>query len=150
MLWMLRHADAIPAGLDLADAARPLSDKGRGQARAAGAALARLGVQLDACVSSPRVRALDTARLACEPLGAEITVDERLSSGPFDPREIAEGHGEHVMLVGHNPDFTEAVEELTGARLTLKKGGLAAIDEDELVLLLRPRELVAIAGLAAV
>jgi phosphohistidine phosphatase len=68
MIWLLRHADAEDGS---PDAERPLSAKGEQQARAVGAALAALGVELDACLASPRVRARDTARLVCASLGIE-------------------------------------------------------------------------------
>jgi phosphohistidine phosphatase len=141
MIWLLRHGDAEDGS---PDAARRLTGKGERQARAAGAALAALGVNLDACLTSPRVRAADTARLACEDLGVDPQEEERLSGGPFDPVELALGLGDEVMLVGHEPDFSEAIARVTGARVKMKKGGLAAIDEGELHLLVRPRELKAI------
>ena len=142
MIWLLRHGDAEDGS---PDAARRLTGKGERQARAAGAALAALGVSIDACLSSPRVRAADTARLACEGQGIELQVDERLSGGPFDPVELALGQGEEVLLVGHEPDFSDAIARVTGARVKMKKGGLAAIREGELHLLVRPRELKGIA-----
>jgi len=139
---MLRHADAEDG---TPDAERPLSEKGRGQAECAGRALAAMGVELDACVTSPKVRARDTAALACKELDIEPEQDRRLEGGPFDPREVAEGRGEHVLLVGHDPDFSLAVNHLTGAQVRMKKGGLAAIDRGELIVLLRPRELALLA-----
>jgi len=139
---MLRHADAEDGS---PDAERPLSDKGRGQADAAGRALAAMGVELDACVTSPKVRARDTAVLVCKALGVEPEEDRRLEGGPFDPRAVAEGRGEEVLLVGHDPDFSLAVNHLTGAQVRMKKGGLAAVDRGELILLLRPRELALLA-----
>jgi phosphohistidine phosphatase len=142
VIWLLRHGDAEDGS---PDAHRPLTDEGDRQARAAGAALAALGVKLDACLTSPRVRAADTARLACEPLGVQPLTEERLSGGHFDPEQLATGLGAEVMLVGHEPDFSQAVERLTGGRVKLKKGGLAALEERELQLLLRPAELAAIA-----
>lgn len=142
VIWLLRHAHAAQGS---PDHERPLSDRGREQARAAGRALAAMGVQLDACVSSPKLRALDTAVLACEPLGVEVVEDERLEGGPFDPRAVADGHGEEVLLVGHDPDFSLAVNHLTGAQVRLPKGGLAAENRGELTLLLRPAELAALA-----
>jgi len=142
MIWMLRHAEAEDG---TPDAERKLSIKGEGQARAVGAALSRLDVRLDACVSSPKVRALDTARLACEPLGVEVTTDERLAGGPFDPREVADGLGDQVMLVGHEPDFSLALHRMTGAQVRMKKAGLAAVDRGELKVLLRPTDLQALA-----
>lgn len=145
MIWLLRHADAEdPDGRP--DAERPLTEKGRAQARAAGLALAVLDVRLDACLSSPRVRARDTARLACEPLGLEVQIAPELDGGQFDPHRVAAGFGEHVLLVGHNPDVAQAVHDCTGARVRMKKGALAGMDDGELVVFLRPRELAAIAA----
>lgn len=139
---MLRHGDAEDGS---PDAERRLTPKGERQARAAGAALDALGLKLDACLASPRVRAADTARLACEPLGIEPQLDDRLAGGPFDPFELVLGVGEQVLLVGHEPDFSDAIARATGARVKMKKGGLAAIDERELHVLTRPKELKAIA-----
>jgi phosphohistidine phosphatase len=142
MIWLLRHGDAEDGS---PDAARRLTGKGERQARAAGAALAALGVSLDACLTSPRVRAAETARLACEGQGIELQVEEQLSGGPFDPIELALGQGDEVLLVGHEPDFSGAIAGVTGARVKIKKGGLAAIEDGELHLLVRPRELKAVA-----
>ena len=140
---MLRHAEAEDGK---PDAQRALTEKGEAQSRAAGAALKALGVPLDACVSSPKVRALDTARLACEHLGVEVREDERLAGGPFDPREVAAGLGDHVMLVGHEPDFSLALHRMTGAQVRMRKAGLAAVDRGELKVLLRPSDLQALAA----
>ena len=139
---MLRHAEAEDG---TPDAERRLTKKGEGQSRAAGAALKRLGVRLDACVSSPKVRSFDTARLVCEHLGVEVTTDDRLAGGPFDPREVAAGLGDQVMLVGHEPDFSLALHRMTGAQVRMKKAGLAAVDRGELKVLLRPTDLQALA-----
>jgi phosphohistidine phosphatase len=141
VIWLLRHG-AAEDGSD--DAARELAGKGERQARDAGLALAALGVEPDACLTSPKVRALETARLACAALGLEAEVDGRLAGGGFDPLELAAGRGE-VLLVGHEPDLSTAIAELTGARVKMKKGGLAAIEERRLLVLLRPAELAAIA-----
>jgi phosphohistidine phosphatase len=139
MIWMLRHGDAAEGS---PDAERPLTEKGRDQARAAGAALAALGVELDACMTSPKVRAAETARLACEQLGdVEPQLEPKLAGGPFDAEALAAGLGDDVLLVGHDPDFSAAVHSLTGAQVRLKKGGLAGVDRGELIVLMRPREL---------
>ena len=139
---MLRHADSEDG---TPDAERKLTAKGEGQARAVGAALTRLGIELDACVSSPKVRAFESARLACQHLGVEVTTDDRLAGGPFDPREVAAGLGDQVMLVGHDPDFSLALHRMTGAQVRMKKAGLAAVDRGELKVLLRPTDLQALA-----
>ena len=142
MIWLLRHGDAADGS---PDAERPLTEKGERQARAAGQALKKLGVQIDACLSSPKVRAYDTAKLACEPLGVEVQLEPKLAGGPIQAEELAAGLGD-VLLVGHDPDFSMAVHSLTGAQVRLKKGGLAGIDTGELQALLRPAELEAIAS----
>jgi phosphohistidine phosphatase len=142
VIWLLRHGDAERGS---PDAERPLTDKGRRQAQVAGAALKELGVAIDACLTSPKKRAADTAALACEPLGIEPQEDPMLAGGRFDPLELAAGNGEEVLLVGHEPDFSNAVRELTGGDVDMKKGGLAAIDSGELRVLMRPAELKRIA-----
>jgi phosphohistidine phosphatase len=140
---LLRHGDAAKGS---PDTERPLTDKGRAQARAAGEALKALGVDFDACLTSPKVRALDTARIACKPLGVEPQLESGLAGGSFDARELTAGLGDDVLLVGHDPDFSNAVHDLTGARVSMKKGGLAGVDGDELTVLLRPAELKRISG----
>jgi phosphohistidine phosphatase len=138
MIWLLRHGDAEDGS---PDSERPLTEKGRDQSRWAGAALEAIGVELDACLTSPKVRAAETARLACEPLGVEPQLEPKLAGGPFDAEALAAGLGDDVLLVGHEPDFSAAVHSLTGAQVRLKKGGLAGVEKGELMVLMRPREL---------
>ena len=138
MLWLLRHGDAADGS---PDAERPLTSKGEEQARAAGRALAALGVELDACLTSPKVRAADTARLTCEPLGIDPRMEPKLAGGPFDAEALAAGLGDDVLLVGHDPDFSMAVHALTGAQVRMKKGGLAGVEKGEIKVLLRPDDL---------
>ncbi len=142
MLWLLRHGDAADGS---PDAERPLTSKGEAQASAAGRALKAIGVELDACLTSPKVRAAETARLACEPLGVDAQQEPKLAGGPFDAEALAAGLGDNVLLVGHDPDFSMAVHALTGAQVRMKKGGLAGVEKGELKVLLRPAELSAIA-----
>jgi phosphohistidine phosphatase len=143
MLWLLRHADASDGH---PDESRPLSERGIRQATGVGLALARLGTQLDTCLSSPKVRAYETARLACEPLGVEVEIADALAGSPFDVAELIAGRGE-VLLVGHDPSISLALHDLTGAQVRMRKGGLAGTDKGELLVLLRPSELAAIAGM---
>jgi phosphohistidine phosphatase len=142
VLWLLRHGDAADGS---PDAERPLTKKGERQSHAAGRALKRLGVEMDACLTSPKVRAADTAKLACEALGIEPKHEPKLAGGPFDGEALAAGLGDNVLLVGHDPDFSMAVHALTGAQVRMKKGGLAGVEKGELMVLLRPAELTAIA-----
>ena len=138
MIWLLRHGEAEDGS---PDAERPLTDKGREQSRWAGEALSALGVTVEACLSSPKVRAADTAKIACEPLGVDVQLEPKLAGGPFDAEQLAAGLGEDVLLVGHDPDFSMALHTMTGAQVRMKKGGLAAVEKGELIVLLRPKEL---------
>ncbi len=143
MVWLLRHGEAEEAASD--DASRRLTAKGKRQAEAAGAALAALGVRPDCCLTSPKVRALETARIASAVLGCEPEVTARLAGGDFDLAELVAGRGE-ALLVGHEPDLSRAIQLTTGGRVELKKGGLAGIAEATLMTLLKPAQLRLIAA----
>jgi phosphohistidine phosphatase len=147
VIWLLRHGDAQehPHNPAEGDAGRSLTAKGERQATAAGAALKVLGIELDACLTSPKARAAATAKLVCEPLGVEAEETQELRGGDFEPADLAAGHGDEVLLVGHEPDLSRAIQAATGARVALKKGGLAAIDGPTLACLLRPDQIEAIA-----
>ena len=143
MIWFLRHGDAEDSAED--DASRKLTEKGRLQAESAGRALKAMGVEIDACLTSPKVRARDTAEVACRELGVEAEQTDALRGGEFDAEELAAGRGE-VLLVGHEPDMHRAIQRATGGLVKLKKGGIAAVDGRELHVLLRPREIAQAAG----
>jgi len=152
-LWFLRHGEAEPHDAR-PDADRRLTERGEEQSRAAGRALAALEITFQLVLTSPRIRALDTARLACLQLGSDFVVDDSLSSGFAldDAVGLATGAGEdkRVLFVGHDPDFTQILHDLTGARVDLKKGAVAGVRmrgsrRGELIVLLRPRELALIA-----
>ena len=152
-VWLLRHGDAVPHG-SVPDFQRELTSKGERQSRAAGKALERLGVRPAACYTSPKVRARDTARLACKALGLRAEEVESIAGGfdRDDLRELLTAHddGACVLVVGHEPDFSILVGDVTGARVELKKGGVAAVRVErgsgELLALLRPADLAAISG----
>jgi phosphohistidine phosphatase len=141
MLWLLRHAEAEDG---LPDDERPLTERGAMQADAAGRALAILGVQIDVCLSSPKLRAVQTAERASEPLGLQVVIEPALAGEPFDVHALTAGLGD-VLLVGHDPSFSLLLHDLTGCQARMKKGGLAAVSKGELVTLMRPSELSAIA-----
>lgn len=142
MIYLLRHGDAEDGDGD--DAGRRLTTKGERQAEAAGGALATLGPRIDTCLTSPKVRAAETARLACTALRLEPEIAEELRGGPFDALALSTGRG-NVLLVGHEPDFSGEIARLTGANVKLRKGGLAIVDGSVLLALLRPKDLAAIA-----
>jgi phosphohistidine phosphatase len=145
MLWLLRHAEAADGA---ADDQRPLTDKGIAQAEAAGRALLQLGENIDICLTSPKLRAVQTAERACDPLGIPVRIEPALAGEPVDVIRLTAGLGD-VLLVGHDPSFSLLLHDLTGAQARMKKGGLAAISKGELVILVRPSELAAIAAAGA-
>ena len=152
-VWFLRHGEAEPHDAR-PDDERQLTERGRSQSDAAGRALAALEVTFQLAFTSPKVRSVDTARLACEHLGVEPAEHGPLAGG-FDRGDLAEllhaaGADQRLLIVGHEPDLSQVVHDLTGARVDFKKGGLAAVRIDgtrsELIALLRPREIERIAG----
>ena len=154
-LWFLRHGEAEPHDAR-PDPDRRLTPRGAEQSRAAGRALAALEISFQLVLSSPRVRALDTARLACEALDSdEVVIDASLSEG-FDVDDAtalaaSAGEDKRVLFVGHNPDFAQVVHDLTGGAVDMKKGGIAGVRmrgrrRGELLVLLRPREISLIAA----
>jgi phosphohistidine phosphatase len=151
-LWLLRHGEAVPHE-SKPDADRELTPRGERQSIAAGKGLAKLGLEFDACYTSPKVRALQTAQLACEALNIEPVVEESLADG-FDREDALElllrhGADARVLVVGHEPSFSQVVHDFTGGRTDFKKGGVAAVRAErasgELIVLLRPRELESLA-----
>jgi len=155
-LWLLRHADAEPHGTR-PDSERRLTERGERQARLAGAAIARMGVEFEALLSSPRERALRTATVAAQAWSEaqrnRLEVRAPLGGG-FDAQQALAllagvGADARLLLVGHEPDLSTVVAQLTGARIDLKKGGLAVVKVEgaggELLALLRPSELALIA-----
>jgi phosphohistidine phosphatase len=152
-LWLLRHGEAVPHG-SRSDSERELTPRGERQAGQAGRALARAGIEFDACYTSPKVRARDTARLACEELGIAFEEASMLAAGfeRDDAEELLAAHddGAVVLVVGHEPDLSQLVYDLTGGRVDFKKGGVAGMKVDravaELLVLLRPAEIEAMAG----
>jgi phosphohistidine phosphatase len=133
-LYLFRHADAgDPAAWTKPDAERPLSAKGRRQAAWVGRWLRRQGRVPDVVVTSPKARATETATIATEGWKHQPIVDERLAAGAgiAEVEAILAEHGSgagRVMLVGHDPDFSDLASELVGAAIALKKGAVARID----------------------
>jgi phosphohistidine phosphatase SixA len=133
-LHLLRHAHAgDPATWDGPDDRRPLSDKGEKQADRLGRFLAGIGFQPDAIISSPKVRAAQTAEIVGLRLGVPVGTDPRLGGelgiGALEGVLRDAGDPDRPVIVGHDPDFTELVAILCGAaRVPMKKGAFARID----------------------
>ena len=132
-LYLLRHADAgDPMAWPGDDAERPLSAKGKRQARRLGSMLAEVGWKPDLILTSPKVRAAQTARLVGRAVDVDPDDESRLASA-FELSDLGSMLAAHpdarrVVLVGHDPDFSSIASTLTGAAIELRKGAIARID----------------------
>ncbi len=132
-LHLLRHADAgDPAAWVGDDAERPLSAKGHRQAKRLARLLAAAGFTADAIVSSPKLRARETAEPVAAALGLEVRIDRRLGDAldyaTMDRILEDAGSPARLILVGHDPDLSWLASELTGTQIEMKKGAFARID----------------------
>ena len=124
-LFLVRHAEAAPGE---PDALRPLTAAGRDTARALAEQLA---AELpDAVLSSPLLRARETAEAIARATGLNAEPDERLAPGATanDIREAVAERGQTVVVVGHQPDCSEILFELTGEQRPFAPGAAAAVD----------------------
>jgi phosphohistidine phosphatase len=127
-LVIVRHAEAASGE---PDELRPLTAAGRETARALGQRLAEEGVRPDAVLTSPLLRARETARELARPAGLEPEPDERLAPGATadDVRTAAQERGETVIVVGHQPDCSRIAAALTGGEEpAFPPGGMLSID----------------------
>jgi phosphohistidine phosphatase SixA len=124
-LFLVRHAEAAPGDLD---DLRPLTPAGRDAARALGARLAE--EEPEAVLSSPLLRARETAAAIADAAGLEAVPDERLAPGATadDVRGAAAGRGETVVAVGHQPDCSEIVLALTGSSVDFAPGAYHEVE----------------------
>jgi len=145
-LLLLRHGLAVDQGTPgyERDSERPLTPEGRRKVRLIGKALARLEIAPDAILTSPFVRAHQTAEIVATVLRSKkrMQICAQLACGGDAKRLIAHINKLHpqarsVMLVGHEPDLSSLASLLltgkaTGAPIELKKGGLCVIETDAL------------------
>jgi phosphohistidine phosphatase len=112
-LFIVRHAEA--AGGE-PDELRPLTEQGRESARALGKRLAADGVRPDAVLSSPLLRARETATEIARAVGIDAEPDERLApgAGADEVQAAVAGRGETVVVVGHQPDCGRVAAALAG------------------------------------
>ena len=133
-LHLLRHTHAgDPLAWDGPDEDRPLSDKGEKQADRLGRFLAGIGFAPDAIITSPKVRAAQTAEIVARHLGVPVVVDARLAGGLGlgAIETILRDAGDPVrpVLVGHDPDLSDLVEVLCSSpAVTMKKGAIIRMD----------------------
>jgi phosphohistidine phosphatase len=161
-LLIIRHAIAFPHGTEgMAEDERPLTPEGRKRFRRAAWGLARIVRRPDLLLTSPLVRARQTAEIAAKAWGRiEPKNLDALAEGDFDglARALAEvPEKATVAVVGHEPHVSSLLARLIGARagtpLTFRKGGIALVDVPArlegggtLVFFLQPRLLRALAG----
>ena len=112
-VYLVRHGQAQPGQ---PDDLRPLTPHGREQARLVALHLDAEQAPPDAVVSSPLLRARETAEEIGRAFGVEAEVDERLAPGatPEDLRAAVAGRGQTVVAIGHEPDCGRAAAELGG------------------------------------
>jgi phosphohistidine phosphatase len=124
-LVLVRHAEAAPGE---PDALRSLTPAGRAAARVLGERLA--AEQPDAVLCSPLLRARETADQIARASELAAEVDERLAPGARadDVREAIAGRGQVVVAVGHQPDCSEILLELTGERRSFDPGAFAVVE----------------------
>src|SRR5881275_727836 len=132
-LYFLRHGEADWPNWKEPDDERPLTKRGKREMRDVAKFLARLKVRPDLIVTSPLPRAAKTAEVAADYLHPKLRKDELLAPGfgMSELRTILKRHrSKALMLVGHEPDFTNVISGLTGASLKLSKAGVALLDVD--------------------
>jgi phosphohistidine phosphatase len=131
-LYLLRHGKADWPDWDRPDDERPLTEKGKKEVAEVAKLLSRLEVA-PAIITSPLPRASQTAEIAGKYLKAKVRVETGLRPG-FDAarlsRILRDFSGESLMVVGHEPDFTRTIFQLTGGATKLTKAGVALVEID--------------------
>ena len=124
-LIVVRHAEAAPGD---PDELRPLTAAGQDAARALGERLA--GEDIDVILTSPLLRARETADAVARRTQAPVHIDERLAPGATAAtiKEAVEGKGETVVTVGHQPDCSEIVLALTGREQRFAPASFAEVE----------------------
>ena len=129
-LYLLRHGKADWPNWDKPDDDRPLTDEGRKQLAAVAKMLARLEIA-PVILTSPLPRASQTAEIAGKHLREKIRVEPLLRPG-FDAGKLKkilkDFSGDSLMIVGHEPDLTRTIFQLTGGNTKLPKAGVALVD----------------------
>ena len=134
-LYFFRHGEAEPASADATDDARELTATGKQESRAMADALARASLRPEAIYTSPLIRARQTGEILGQVLGPPPQPDERLRCGATlgaiqalaADRDLA-----RIMFVGHEPDLSTIVHQLTGGRVKMRTSCCARVDADRL------------------
>jgi phosphohistidine phosphatase len=130
-LYFLRHGEADWPDWKKPDDERPLTKNGKKEMREVAAFLKRVKAKPDLIVTSPLPRASQTAEIAAECLKIKCREDKLLEPGfdrPALERLLEKYPEESLVIVGHEPDFSEVIAKLTGASLKLFKAGIALVE----------------------
>lgn len=138
-LFLLRHAIAVEPGSlsGASDAERPLSPEGKKKMRRIALGMKALDLSFDMILSSPYVRARETAEIVAHEFGTVLEFTPRLEVGGDPAALVAEVAArckgmEDVLLVGHEPQLSKLISHLlsgnSGLSITMKKGGLCKLD----------------------
>ncbi|HEX7069657.1 MAG TPA: phosphohistidine phosphatase SixA [Rhodothermales bacterium] len=131
-VYLVRHGIAEDPRIDRPDFDRALTDAGVERIRGQASALRRAGMKLDRLLTSPLVRARQTAELLGETLGVSLEEEMLLAAGcSLDDVQEVLGRipdARHVMIVGHQPDLGEVVRQLTGGIVKMRKGTVADVE----------------------
>lgn len=134
LLYVIRHAEAADPAEHATDAERPLTDVGHDQVRRLSATLPKHGVRPTVILSSPLVRAWQTAAGLLHGLEPQPPLRECLALAPGGAAkalaEVLEAQEGDVVIVGHNPDLEEHIAWLIGsrkARVAMAKGAVACL-----------------------
>jgi phosphohistidine phosphatase SixA len=122
-LFVVRHAESAPGE---PDELRPLTEAGRTVARALGERLA--AERPAAVVSSPLLRARETADAIAQAAGLTAVTDERLAPGATAGDVRALVHHDPTVVVGHQPDCSEIVLALTGREVRFAPGAVHEVE----------------------
>ena len=130
-LYFLRHGEADWPKWEKPDDERPLTKRGKKEMHEVGKFLKRIKADPDLIVTSPLPRAWQTAAIAAEHLKTKYRKDKLLEPG-FGRQELErvlkKYPTESLMVVGHEPDFSHTIEQLTGGAVKLSKAGVALVE----------------------
>ena len=129
-LYLLRHGKADWPNWNQPDDERPLTEEGRKEVATVAKLLSRMGI-IPVILTSPLPRASQTAEIAGKHLHAKVQVEPLLRPG-FDLERLGKllrnFPGDSLMVVGHEPDFTRTIRQITGGNTKMPKAGVAFIE----------------------
>jgi phosphohistidine phosphatase len=138
-IYFLRHAIAVPRGTrGVKDENRPLTKEGIRKMKEIAAGMRQLQLKFDRLVTSPLLRARETADIVADAFGQEVEIWKSLDPSE-DPRQLVAAlrklKDEDVLLVGHEPHLSQFISVLISGgpdvQIDFKKGGLCKVSSDD-------------------